>query len=199
MSTRTNSKAKCSGRKRGQDGTQRQEGSKGQGPNVTIGSRQSTRINGGGSPLLFDDDIGRKISGKVPSNSASGTVSIPLDDVQKIHSIVDKYIKATNNSKTNLKKSEYINDETPDVEIKMEDLVGIFDALSSGESNFDPSPIFEVDNIKIRESLQKIMKNEKMNSEAVNQLGNWLVKQICIAFLECLLPITIFYHTGCRL
>ena len=98
-----------------------------------------------------------------------------------------------------MKKSEYINDETPDVEIKMEDLVGIFDALSSGESNFDPSPIFEVDNIKIRESLQKIMKNEEMNSEAVNQLGNWLVKQICIAFLECLLPITIFYHTGCRL
>ena len=182
MSTRTNSKAKCSGRKRGQDGTQRQEGSEGKGPNVTVGSRRSTRINDGGSPLLFDDDIGRKISGKVPSTSASGTVSIPLNAVQSIYSIAGQYIQASNNNKTVTKNTEFINNDTPMVALKMEDLYGIFDALSLGEIDTARSSGFKDNNFKIMEPLRKAMKIQQLNSEVVNELETWLVKSILLCF-----------------
>ena len=193
MVKRANSTVKRSERKRAQDGTHRQDGSKGLGANVTLGTRRSNRLHGGGggSKLLFDDEIGTRksasklmseTSGKVSSTSASGAVSIPLDAVQSIYSIAGKYIQATNNNKTVTKNTEFINDDTPMVALKMDDLYGLFDALSLGEIDTARSSDFKDNNFKIMEPLRKAMKIQQLNSEVVNELETWLVKSILLCF-----------------
>ena len=193
MVKRANSTVKRSERKRAQDGTHRQDGSKGQGANVTLGPRRSNRLHGGGggSSLQFDNEIGTRkaasqlmseTSGKVSSTSASSTVSIPLDAVQNIYSIAGQYIHASNNKKTVRKNSEFINDDTPMVELKLEDLYGIFDALSLGEIDTARSSDFKDNNFKIMEPLRKAMKIQQLNSEVVNELETWLVKSILLCF-----------------
>ena len=121
-------------------------------------------------PPVSTDNESTQISSASASadQEQSGTVSFPLDALKNIYSQLGDILK---NGKP--KESEYINDDSPMVEVDINVVTSMFSELCLGETDTTPPPNVDVNVSKIIEQLQKVMKNEHLNAEIVNELKSW--------------------------